>query len=104
MKGLRVYSNIKKVGECYFLYFTNWIKKNKFEAVMDISTLIPATNIIQHLVMIITIVKYSEYIYVILMTQIEGIQVFFYNLTLNFQNCGPFKFLRERQFSSERPF
>ena len=38
------------------------------------------------------------------MTQIEGIQFFFYNLTLNFQNCGPFKFLRERQYSSERPF
>ena len=37
------------------------------------------------------------------MTQIEGIH-FFYNLTLNFQDCGPFKFLRERQFSSERPF
>ena len=36
------------------------------------------------------------------MTQIEGIQFFFYNLTLNFQNCGPFKFLQERQFSSER--
>ena len=29
---------------------------------------------------------------------------FFYNLTLNFQNCGLFKFLRERQFLSERPF
>ena len=38
------------------------------------------------------------------MTQIEGIQFFFYNLTLNFQNCGPFKFLRERQFLGERPF
>ena len=71
---------------------------------MNISTLIPATNIMQHLMMIITIVKHSEYIYVILMTQIEGIQFFYYNLTLNFQNCGPFKFLRERQFSSERPF
>ena len=44
---------------------------------MNISTHIPATNIIQHLMMIITIVTYSEYIDVILMTQIEGIQVFF---------------------------
>ena len=73
------------------MFFTNWIKKNKVEAVVNISTLIPATNITQHLMMIITIVKYSEYIYVILMTQIEGIY-FFYNLTLNFQNCGPFNF------------
>ena len=32
---------------------------------------------IQYLMMIITIVKYSEYIYVILVTQIKGIQVFF---------------------------
>ena len=32
------------------------------------------------------------------MTQIEGIKVYFYNLTLNFQNCGPFKYLGERQF------
>ena len=54
--------------------------------------------------MIRTIVKYSEYIYVIFMTHIEGIQFFLYNLTLNFQKCGPFKFLRERQFSSEWPF
>ena len=53
------------------------LKKNKVEAVVNISTLIPATNIIQHLMMIITIVKHSEYIYVILMTQIEGIQFFF---------------------------
>ena len=53
------------------------LKKNKVEAVVNISTLIPATNIIQHLMMIITIVKHSEYIYVILLTQIEGIQFFF---------------------------
>ena len=66
------------MGECFFcFFFTNWIKKNQVEAVVNISTLIPATNIIQHLMMIITIVKYSKYIYVILMTQIEGIQFFF---------------------------
>ena len=75
-KGLL--KHIKKLGECYFfLFFTNWIQKNKVEAVVNISTLILATNIIQHLMMIKTIVKCSEYIYVILMTQIEGIQFFF---------------------------
>ena len=64
------------MGELFLVFFTNWIQKNKVEAVVNISTLIPATNIIQHLMMIIIIVKYSKYIYVILMTQIEGIRVF----------------------------
>ena len=51
MKGLRVYQktykkNWESVMSCFF---TNWIQKNKVEAVVNISTLIPATNIIQHL-------------------------------------------------------
>ena len=75
VKGLL--KHIKKNWESAIsCFFTNWIKKNKVEAVVNISTLIPATNIIQHLMMIITIVKYSEYIYVILMTQIGGNQFF----------------------------
>ena len=60
----------------FLVFFTNWIQKNKVEAVVNISPLIPATNIIQHLMMIITIVKYSEYMYVILMTQIEEFNFF----------------------------
>ena len=53
--------------------------------------------------MIITIVKYSEYIYVILVTQIKGIQ-FFFKFELLFPDLWHFQILRKRQFSSERPF
>ena len=43
-KGLLKHT--KKIGECYFLFFfINWIKKNKVDAAVNISTLIPATNI-----------------------------------------------------------
>ena len=40
--------------------------------------------------MIITVVKHSEYIYVILMTQIEGIQ-FFFKSDLKFLELWPFQ-------------
>ena len=48
--------------------------------------------------MIITIVKYSEYIYVILVTQIKGIQGFFLNLNFYFQIYGTFKFYENVNF------
>ena len=49
--------------------------------------------------MIITNIKYSEYIhvYVIIVTQIKGIQ-FFFNLTFYFQNYSPFKFYENVNF------
>ena len=53
--------------------------------------------------MIITIVKYSEYIYIYNPDDPNRRNPLSCNLTLNFQNCVPFMFLRERQFSSERP-
>ena len=63
--------------------------------------LIPATNIIQHLMVIITIVKHSEYIYVILMTQIEGIQFFFLQSDIKFPELWPFQvFTKESIFES----
>ena len=45
--------------------------------------------------MIITIVKYSEYIYVILVTQVKGIQVFF-KFELLFPDLWHFQILRKR--------
>ena len=58
---------------------------------------------IQYLMMIITIVKYSEYIYVILVTQIKGIQ-FFFKFELLFPDLWHFQILRKRQFSSKQHF
>ena len=51
--------------------------------------------------MIITTVKYNEYIYVILVTQINGIQVFF-KFELLFPDLWHFQILRKRQFSSKQ--
>ena len=87
-----------KIRRLLFLVFSQIGFKRINEAVVNIFTFTPGTKIYTSFNDDHNNCKHSEYIYVILVTKIKGIQGFFLHLTFYFQHYGFFKFYENVNF------